>query len=42
MTKHLKVKVGIMPLAEFKKRTIAIAKGEYKPKKLNPKFGLVL
>lgn len=32
------VKIGIMPLAEFKKRTIAIAKGEYKSKKDEPKI----
>lgn len=32
------IKVGIMPLEEFKKRTIAIAKGEYKPKKDEPKI----
>lgn len=32
------VKVGIMPLEQFKKRTIAIAKGEYKPKKGEPKI----
>lgn len=38
MTKHHKVKVGVMPLTEFKKRTIAIAKGEYKPKKTEPKI----
>lgn len=29
--------VGIMPLDEYKKRTIAIAKGEYKVKKDEPK-----
>lgn len=33
-----RVKVGIMPLSEFKKRTIAIAKGEYKPGKNDPKI----
>jgi predicted transcriptional regulator len=32
------VKVGILPLEQFKKRTIAIAKGEYKPKKDEPKI----
>jgi predicted transcriptional regulator len=32
------VKVGIMPLEQFKKRTIAIAKGEYTPKKGEPKI----
>ncbi|HEX4045449.1 MAG TPA: transcriptional regulator [Gammaproteobacteria bacterium] len=38
MTKHRIVKVGIMPLNQFKKRTIAIAKGEYTPKKGEPKI----
>lgn len=32
------VKVGIMSLDDFKKRTLAIAKGEYKPKKSDPKI----
>ena len=32
------VKVGIMSLDQFKKRTIAIAKGHYKPKKNEPKI----
>lgn len=32
------VKVGIMTLEKFKKRTLAIAKGEYKPKKDEPKI----
>jgi predicted transcriptional regulator len=32
------VKIGIMPLDAFKKRTIAIAKGEYKPKKDEPRI----
>lgn len=36
--KHKTVKVGIMPLEEFQKRTIAIAKGRYKPKKDDPKI----
>ncbi|OGT42068.1 MAG: transcriptional regulator [Gammaproteobacteria bacterium RIFCSPHIGHO2_12_FULL_40_19] len=36
--KHKIVKVGVMPLHEFKKRTIAIAKGQYKPKKGEPKI----
>ncbi len=36
--KHKVVKVGIMPFDEFKKRTIAIAKGKYKPKKDEPKI----
>jgi len=31
------MKFGIMPLDDFKKRTISIAKGEYKPKKDEPK-----
>jgi hypothetical protein len=31
--KNKVVKIGIMPLEDFKKRTIAIAKGEFKPKK---------
>lgn len=35
---HKVVKVGIMLLDDFKKRTIAIAKGEYKPKKNEPKI----
>ncbi|MFN7098559.1 MAG: transcriptional regulator [Gammaproteobacteria bacterium] len=32
------VKVGIMPLEQFRQRTIAIAKGEYKPSKDEPKI----
>lgn len=36
--KHRVVKVGIMPLDQFKKRTIAIAKGKYKPKNDEPKI----
>ena len=36
--KHKVVKIGIMPLDEFKKRTIAIAKGKYMPKKGEPKI----
>ncbi|MHB1948923.1 MAG: HVO_A0114 family putative DNA-binding protein [Gammaproteobacteria bacterium] len=36
--KHRVIKIGIMPLDLFKKRTIAIAKGEYKPKKDEPKI----
>jgi predicted transcriptional regulator len=32
------VKIGIMPFEAFKKRTIAIAKGKYKPKKNEPKI----
>lgn len=31
------LRVGIISLAEYKKRTIAIAKGEYTPKKNEPK-----
>lgn len=38
MDKHKTVKVGIMPLAEFKARTIAIARGQYRPKKDAPKI----
>jgi predicted transcriptional regulator len=37
-SKHKFIKVGIMPLDEFKKRTIAIAKGEYKSKKTEAKI----
>lgn len=37
-TKHKIIKIGIMPLDEFKKRTIAIAKGQLKPKKDEPKI----
>jgi predicted transcriptional regulator len=36
--KHKIVKVGVMPLEDFKKRTIAIARGQYKPKKDEPKI----
>ena len=32
------VKIGIISLEDYKKRTIAIAKGEYKPKKDEPKI----
>ena len=32
------VNIGIMSREEFKRRTIAIAKGEYKPKKDEPKI----
>ena len=32
------IKVGIMSIKQYKKRTIAIAKGEYKPKKNEPKI----
>jgi len=35
---HRIVKVGVMPLDQFKKRTIAIATGKYKPKKGEPKI----
>lgn len=38
MHRHKTVKVGIMSLEKFKKRTIAIAKGEYKPAKEEPKI----
>ncbi len=38
MSKHKIVKIGVMPLEQFKKRTLAIAKGEYKPKKDEPKI----
>lgn len=39
MPKELrKAKIGIMPLNEFKARTIAIARGEYKRKKTEPKI----
>ena len=36
--KYKVVKIGIMPFEDFKKRTIAIAKGEYKQKKDEPKI----
>ena len=32
------VKVGIMPLEQYKKYTIAIARGQIKPKKSDPKI----
>lgn len=32
------IKVGIMPLVQYKQRTIAIAKGEYSVKKDEPKI----
>ncbi len=32
------IKVGIMPIEQYKKRTILIAKGEYSPKKNEPKI----
>ncbi len=39
MTTHLKeANIGVMTLEEFKKRSIAIAKGEYKPKTNEPKI----
>ena len=39
MTKSLKkAKIGIMPLEQYKKRTIKIAKGIYKPKNDEPKI----
>ncbi len=36
--KPKKIKLGIMPLEQFKQRTIAIAKGHYRPKKNEPKI----
>lgn len=33
-----KVKIGLMSLEQYKQRTIAIAKGKYKPKKDEPKI----
>lgn len=33
-----KARVGVMSLEDYKKRTIAIAKGQYKPKKDEPKI----
>ncbi|MDQ1340754.1 MAG: hypothetical protein QG567_1912 [Campylobacterota bacterium] len=36
--KHETLIVGIMPFEQYKKRTIAIAKGEYIPKKDEPKI----
>lgn len=32
------LKVGILSRSEYRKRTVAIAKGEYKPKKDDPKI----
>jgi len=32
------MKIGVMPREEFKRRTIAIAKGEYKPREDEPKI----
>lgn len=37
-TRERVIKVGIMPLEDFKNRTIAIAKGTYKPKRDEPKI----
>ena len=37
-TQHKVAIVGVMSLDDFKKHTIAIAKGEYKPKKNDPKI----
>lgn len=34
------MKIGILSKEDYVKRTIAIAKGEYKQKKMNPKCGL--
>jgi predicted transcriptional regulator len=36
--KHKVAKVGVISLEDFKRRTIAIAKGKYKPKKDEPKI----
>lgn len=33
-----KIKIGVMPLAQYKARTIAIAKGEYCPQSSEPKL----
>ena len=38
ITQHKIAIVGVMSLDDFKKHTIAIAKGEYKPKKDEPKI----
>ncbi|MDH5560870.1 MAG: transcriptional regulator [Deltaproteobacteria bacterium] len=35
--KHRSLKIGIMSLEDYQKRTILIAKGEYKPKPSEPK-----
>jgi predicted transcriptional regulator len=35
---HNKAKIGIISLEQYKQRTIAIAKGEYKPRKDEPKI----
>jgi len=35
---HKVAVVGVIPLEDFKKRSIAIAKGEYKPHKNEPKI----
>ena len=32
------IRIGIMPRKDYERRTIAIAKGEYKPKKDEPKI----
>lgn len=37
-TKGKLIKIGIMSAEEFKKRTIAIAKGSYKPQRDEPKI----
>lgn len=37
-TQHKVAIVGVMSFDDFKKHTIAIAKGEYKPKKNDPKI----
>ena len=39
MSAHLKkAKIGVMPLAAFKKRTMDIARGRYKPKQGEPRI----
>ncbi len=35
---HHKAKIGVMSLEKYKERTIAIAKGQYVPKKNEPKI----
>jgi len=36
--RHKIIKVGIMPIDQFKKRSIAIANGQYKPKRNEPRI----
>ncbi len=38
---HYKAKIGIMSLEKYRERTIAIAKGEYVPKKMNRRSGFL-